>query len=330
MIWGLIGASTIAAQHMIAAIRATGGTIGWVVSGTADHSARYAQIHGIPRHGTDLGAMLADHSVAAVYISSTNDKHFAQSMTAIAAGKHVLCEKPLAMTLPQARQMVQAAAAAGLTFATNHHLRCAGSHHAIRDLIAHGRIGRVLSARLFHAVHLPPALQGWRINDAGAGGGVIADICVHDADTLRFLLGQTPVDVVATAVSSGMGTGVEDSVMWTATLPSGVQVMAHESFTHPYAGSGLEVHGSEGSIFAQGVMTQNPVGRVELVTALGREAVAYAPHNLYEYGVGRFGDATRGKGLPAATGADGIASLQVAQAVRQAAQTGMRVQIADI
>lgn len=327
MNWGLIGASTIAAQHMIAAIRANGGQIAWVVSGAADHAAQFADAHYIPCHGIDLAAMLADQNVAAIYISSTNEKHHGQAMTAIAAGKHVLCEKPLAMTVDQAQQMVASAQAAGVTFATNHHLRCAGSHHAIRDLIADGAIGRVLSLRIFHAVHLPPALQGWRINDAAAGGGVIADITVHDADTARFLLGETPMDVVAQAVSSGMGKGVEDSVMWVASMPSGAQLMAHESFTHPFSGSGLQVHGTAGSIFADGVMTQNPVGRVELVTKAERKTVPYSDHNLYAYSVRRFTDAAHGKGAPAATGADGIASLTIAKAVRAAASSGTRCQI---
>ena len=161
----------------------------------------------------------------------------------------MLCEKPLAMTPAEAAGMVRAASEAGVVFATNHHLRNAGSHVAIRDLIASGAIGRVLSVRVFHAVHLPPHLQGWRINDAAAGGGVIPDITVHDADTVRFYLGEDPVEVVAMAGASGMGQGVEDSVMsiWTHAL--GAMVQTHESFTHPFAGSGVEVHGTEGSIF---------------------------------------------------------------------------------
>ena len=327
MIWGLIGASTIAARHMIAAIRANGGEVAWVVSGNADHAALYAGTHGIARHGTDLAALLTDKIVDAVYISSTNEKHHSQAMAAIAGGKHVLCEKPLAMTVDQARQMVTAADTAGLILATNHHLRGAGSHQTIRDIVAAGRIGRVLSVRIHHAVQLPADLQGWRINDAAAGGGVIADICVHDADTARFLLGESPVSVVAQSVSSGMGNGVEDSAMWVGSMPSGAQVMAHESFTHPFAGSGIEVHGTVGSVFANGVMSQNPAGTVDLVTAAGRERIVYPGHDLYAYSVKRFIGATRGKGTPAATGADGVASLTIAMAVRQAAETGNRVQI---
>jgi 1,5-anhydro-D-fructose reductase (1,5-anhydro-D-mannitol-forming) len=324
MRWGLIGASTIAEQHMIGALRAAGQDIAAVVSTTDVRAAEFAARNGIPVSGRDLAAVLADPSIDAVYISSTNEKHMAQALAGVAAGKHVLCEKPLAMTVPDATEMVRAANRAGVTFATNHHLRCSGSHRTIRDLVAQGRVGRVLSLRLFHAVHLPPHLQGWRIDNPEAGGGVIPDITVHDADVARFLLGEDPVSVVAQMTASGMGKGVEDSVMSVWAMRSGAMVLAHESFTHPFAGSGLEVHGTEGSIFATGVMTQWPVGEIALVTTKGREVVPYPPHNLYVQAVTDFVAAVRGRGQPAATGEDGVASLAVAMAVREAARSGLR------
>jgi 1,5-anhydro-D-fructose reductase (1,5-anhydro-D-mannitol-forming) len=327
MRWALIGASTIAAEHMIGALRAAGQDVGTVVSTSLARAEEFARIHAI-RHASDrLEAVLGDPAIAAVYISSTNEKHYAQAMTAIAAGKHVLCEKPLAMTATEAAEMVGAAEAAGVVFATNHHLRCSGSHRAIRELIRASRIGKVLSLRLFHAVHLPPHLQGWRIDNPDAGGGVIPDITVHDADVARFLLDETPVSVVAQMVTSGMGRGVEDSVMSVWTMPSGAMVLAHESFTHPFAGSGLEVHGTEGSIFATGVMTQAPVGEITLVTAAGRETVSYAAHSLYLQAVQDFLSAVTGQSQPAATGKDGIASLTVALAVREAARSGQRIAV---
>lgn len=324
MRWGLIGASTIAAQHMIAALRACGGEVAWVMSTSADRAKDFAAAHGIPASGADLGTMLADPGIGAVYISSTNEKHRAQALAALAAGKHVLCEKPLAMTVADAAAMVRAAEAAGVVFATNHHLRCSGAHRTVRQMIQAGRIGRVLSLRIFHAVHLPPNLQGWRINDAAAGGGVIPDITVHDADVARFLLDEDPVAVVAQMGASGMGQGVEDSAMSVWSMPSGAMVQSHESFTHPFAGSGLEVHGDRGSIFARGVMTQLPVGELELVTEAGREAVPFPAHNLYVQGVSDFLSAVAGSGRPAASGWDGVASLAVALAVREAARTGVR------
>ncbi len=328
MRWGLIGASTIAAEHMIRAFRSQPGSeVAWVVSGKADHAQDYAARHGIPQATTSLDQMLADRSVDAVYISSTNEKHRAQALVAVAAGKHVLCEKPLAMTVGEAREMVQAAEAAGRVFATNHHLRTAATHLATRDLVAGGRIGRVLSARVHHAVFLPPHLQGWRIDDPAAGGGVIPDITVHDADTLRFLLGEDPAEVVAQAGESGLGRGVEDSVMSVWSMPSGAMVMTHESFTHRFAGTAVELHGTDGSIFARGVLTQQPVGDVELVTEAGREAVPVVHHNLYERAVRLFVEATEGRGRPAADGWDGVKSLAVALAVREAARTGRRVAV---
>lgn len=324
MRWALIGASTIAAEHMIGALRGAGQDVAAVVSTGASRAAEFAQAHGIAVASAQLDPVLADSSIQAVYISSTNEKHLGQALASIAAGKHVLCEKPLALTVAEAAGMVRAARAAGVTFATNHHLRCSGSHRAIRDLIVGGRVGRVLSLRLFHAVHLPPHLQGWRIDNPAAGGGVIPDITVHDADVARFLLGETPLSVVAEMAASGLGKGVEDSAMSVWSMPSGAMVMSHESFTHPFAGSGLEVHGDKGSIFARGVMTQQPVGEIELVTAAGRETVPFSAHNLYAQGVSDFLSAVAGQGSPAATGEDGVASLAVALAVRDAARTGQR------
>jgi 1,5-anhydro-D-fructose reductase (1,5-anhydro-D-mannitol-forming) len=313
---------------MIGALRAlVGSEVPWVVSGQAAHASDYADRHGIPSFTTSLDEVLSDPSVDAVYISSTNEKHRAQALAAIAAGKHVLCEKPLAMTVAEAREMVGAAEAAGLVFATNHHLRNAATHLAIRDLIAGGRIGRVLSARVHHAVFLPPHLQGWRINDASAGGGVIPDITVHDADTVRFLLAEDPQEVIAMAGQSGMGQGVEDSVMSIWSMPSGTMVTAHESFTHRFAETAVEVHGTEGSIYARGVMTQRPVGEVEIVTAEGRQAVSVTPHNLYERAVRLFAEAVEGRGRPAADGWDGVSSLAVALAVREAARSGASTRV---
>ncbi|MDO5606489.1 MAG: Gfo/Idh/MocA family oxidoreductase [Paracoccus sp. (in: a-proteobacteria)] len=323
MKWALIGASNIARAHMIGALRGQGGDIVSVVSGSAAHGRAFADEAGIAHATTSLDEVLGE-GTDAVYISSTNEKHLPQALAAISAGKHVLCEKPLAMSVAEAAQMVRAADQAGVVLATNHHLRCAASHIAIRRIIRAGRIGKVLSAQVSHAVALPAHLQGWRINDAAAGGGVIADITVHDADTIRFHLDEDPAEVVAIASGGVMGRGVEDSVMSVWSMPSGVMVQAHESFTHRFAGTGIAIHGTEGSVIARGVMTQRPVGEVVLRSEAGDEAIGWDAHDLYAYGVARFMDAVAGRGAPAADGRDGLKSLAVAQAVAGAAATGRR------
>jgi 1,5-anhydro-D-fructose reductase (1,5-anhydro-D-mannitol-forming) len=328
MNWALIGASTIASEYMIDAIRAQpSAEVTAVLSSDAARGQDYAARHDIARSYTDIDDLLADASIDAVYISTTNEKHYPQAMAAIAAGKHVMCEKPLAMTLQDAIGMVAAAEKAGLVFATNHHLRNAGSHLAIRDAIAEGRVGQVQSVRIGHAVLLPPHLQGWRIDNPAAGGGVIPDIVVHDADTVRFHLGEDPADVVAIARSDSLGQGVEDSVMSVWQMPSGALVQTHEGFTIRHAGTSFEVHGTEGSIIARNVMTQQPVGEIVLRRNGEDAPLAFSDHNLYSRSMGLFMDAVAGRGAPSATGIDGVKSLAVALAVKEAATEGRRVAV---
>ncbi len=323
--WVFVGASTIAGQYLVGAVRAEQeNDVRWVISGSADRAAAFAGAYGIARFGTDLAEALADPAVDAIYISSTNEKHHGQAMAAIAAGKHVLCEKPLATTVTDAQDMVRAAEKAGVVFATNHHLRSAGSLRAIRDLIAAGKVGKVLSLRVFHAVELPVHLRGWRLDNPAAGGGVIADLTVHNADTVRFLLGEDPVSVVAHMDATGMGQGVEDSAMSVWAMPSGTMVFSHESFTHPFAVSGLEVHGTEGSILARAVLSQDPVGEIDLITAQGTARVEFDRCAIYQSVVRNFCAAVNGTQKPAASGRDGVKSLQIADAVRDAARTGQR------
>lgn len=325
MNWGLIGASTIAAQHMIGAIRSCqNNTIASVLSANSKRGTNFAKAHGIEHSTTDLDILLSHPSLDVVYISTTNEKHKSQALAAIAAGKHVLCEKPLAMTTDDAIEMVQAAEKSGVVLATNHHLRNAGSHLKIKQLINAGEIGKIQAVRVFHAVYLPVSLQGWRINNPAAGGGVIPDIVVHDADTIGFHLEEYPISVIAEETSGQLGQGVEDSVMSIWKMPSGAMVQTHEGFTLRHAETGIEFHGTDGSIIARNVMTQSPVGTVELRTSDGVKDIGFSDHNLYARSVEMFANSILGKGQPAATGRDGIRSLAVATAVKHAATTATR------
>lgn len=326
--WGLIGASTIAREWVIGAIRATGGDVVSVMSASAERAQAYAAENGIPKAVATLQGLVSDPDIEAIYISTTNDLHCPQAIAAAAAGKHVLCEKPLALSLDDAHRMAKAAREAGVILATNHHLRNAASHVAMRDAIAAGRIGTPLSARVFHAVYLPPHLQGWRLDKPDAGGGVILDITVHDADTLRFVLGQNPVEVVAFSQSGGMGrAGLEDGVMGVMRFPSGLIAQFHDGFTTKYAETGFEVHGTEGSLVARNVMTQRPVGTVMLRDAEGERELPLAHRNLYETALQAFHQAMKGKGAPSASAEDGTWSLATGLAVVEAARTGHVVKV---
>ncbi|TPK90027.1 MULTISPECIES: Gfo/Idh/MocA family oxidoreductase [unclassified Mesorhizobium] len=326
--WGLIGASTIARQFMINAIRAQAdGEIVAVMSSNPERATSYAGENDIPAAMSSLDALLGS-GIDAVYISTTNELHLEQALAAIQAGKHVLCEKPLALTSADARNMVAAAKAAGVVLATNHHLRNAGAHRAMREAIAAGRIGKPIAARVFHSVYLPETLQGWRITKPEAGGGVVLDITVHDADTLRFVLGDDPAEVSAFTQSAGMaGGGLEDGAMCIWRFNSGLIAQSHEGFTTRFAGTGFEVHGSQGSLIASNVMTQKPDGSVLLRTAKGEEQLSFDREDLYVRSVRQFHAAIRGKGQPAATGEDGVWSLASAEAALQSASSGKAVKI---
>ncbi|AZN96209.1 Gfo/Idh/MocA family oxidoreductase [Mesorhizobium sp. M9A.F.Ca.ET.002.03.1.2] len=326
--WGLIGASTIARQFMISAIRAQPNSgIAAVMSSSPERATSYAKENGIPLAVATLDELLGS-DIDAVYISTTNELHLEQALAAIKAGKHVLCEKPLALTSDDARKMVAAAKAAAVVLGTNHHLRNAGSHRAMREAIAAGRIGKPIAARVFHSVYLPESLQGWRITRPDAGGGVVLDITVHDADTLRFVLGDDPLEVSAFTQTAGMAAGgLEDGAMCIWRFRSGVIAQSHEGFTTKFAGTGFEVHGSEGSLIAKDVMTQKPIGSVLLRTAKGEEELSFDREDLYVRSVRQFQAAIRGDGQPSATGEDGIWSLTSAEAALQSARSGKAVAV---
>ena len=327
--FGLIGASNIAQAHMIAAIRSQAECeVVSVYSSNPERGIEYAQTNHIPHVAPTLEDLIQHPAVHAVYISTTNELHYEQTLAAAKAGKHILCEKPLAMTLDQARHMIKVCQQHNVVLATNHHLRNAASHRAMRQLIADGAIGKPIAARVFHAVYLPEHLQGWRLTNPNAGAGVVLDITVHDVDTLRFVLNAEPVEVTSLTQHFGMGSGViEDGAMAIFRFDNGVMAQTHEGFTTKYAGNGFEVHGTEGSIIGKRMMQQTPGGEVILRTAEGERLIELQHENLYEVGMRRFMGAVKGTDTPAATGEDGFASLAAALACLDSANSHQTVAI---
>jgi 1,5-anhydro-D-fructose reductase (1,5-anhydro-D-mannitol-forming) len=326
--WGLIGASDIARTRVIEAINGQpDSSVVAVMSTSEERAKRYAAENGIPRHYASVDRLLTDPDVDVVYISTTNERHKAEVTAAAKAGKHVLCEKPLALSVADAREMLETCKEARVVLGTNHHLRNAVTHRAVRRLIKEGVIGKPLAARVFHAVYLPPRLQGWRLEKPEAGGGVILDITVHDADVLHFALDDDAVEVVALSEQQGLAQGaLEDAVMGVIRFRNGLLAQFHDAFTISHTQTGLEVHGTEGSLFGEDVMTQEPLGRLFLRKGEKREEIDLGPHeNLYGHQVRHFNAAVRGQGHPFVTGEDGVRSLAVATAVLESARTGRRV-----
>lgn len=320
--WGLIGATVIGREWMIAAIREAGGEIVGVMSTDAGRGAAYAREFGIPLSVTSLDALFAA-GIDAAYIATTNERHRAEAIAAAKAGVHVLCEKPLATTLADARAMVEACSEAGVVLATNHHLRNSAVHRAMRDLIKGGRVGRPLSARVVHAGFLPKHLHGWRLTTPEAGAGAILDLTVHDADLLRFILDDEPESVTTLAQNGGLAAeGIEDAALSLIRFRSGLLAHLFDGFTTRCVETGVEVHGTDGSLVARNCMSQTPGGTLALRTGAGEEPIALVHHNYYTPGVRAFHDAIAGKGEPAVSGRDGLISLAVALAAVESARTG--------
>lgn len=327
MKWALIGASNVAQEWMIDAIRSQQeGIICTVFSQNAERGKAYAQANGISHNTILLDDILQDSEIQAVYISSRNEFHKEQALAAARAGKHVLCEKPLALSLDDAEDIVRACHERGVVLGTNHHLRCSAVHIALREQLRSGAIGNLNTVRVFHANCLAKSVDGWRLNDAG--GGLILDSTIHDIDTLRFLLGTEPLSVFAMTQSGRKSVpGIEDGLMAVMRFPGDVLVQIHGSYAVPYAPGGIEIYGNKAALIARDCMSQKPVGSLALRNAEGEQPISLTHHNLYRYSVARFLAAINGKGTPAATGEDGVASLRIALALKESVRTGQEIKV---
>ena len=326
--WALVGASDIAATKVLPAIRASGHSVVVVRSGDPDHAAGWAAENGVPEAVTDLRAAVGRDDVDAVYVSSLNAMHREHVEAAAAAGKHVLAEKPLALSLDDARAMVTACETAGVVMATNHHLPASPTHRALKELSS-GAVGDVRAVRVHHAVQLPDRLAGWRIDDP-VGGGVVLDVTVHDAAAVAAILGRRALSVHAVGLNQDNDPGGPfDAVMTSAEWEDGVLVQTHDAYNNPHLPTSLHVLGTAGSLVAQDCNTGDPVGSVTLWRDHVAEPVELgARDNLYEVTVRALAAAVAGEGEVIVTGDDGVRSLAVSLAVLESLRTGSGAEVA--
>lgn len=330
--WGLIGASDIAATRMIPAIRSSGAAVHAVMSGSSSHVADYAQVHSIPTHTTDLRRLL-EMDVDAVYISSTNEKHYAQARMAVLADKHVLCEKPMALTTDEAGAMVRLAKERGRVLAVNHHLPQNALHRKVREVVAGGNIGTVMAAQISNAGLLHERLRGWRLSEPGTGRGVILDLTCHDASVLNPLLG---IPTAVTAMAANQAEWNRDGGVDTAlTLieyvnENGDRVLAQtiDSFAMPHAKTSLCLYGTNGSLQVTDAMTQVSSGTITLTNAEGNTVITVdSDEDPYVVILEKFTQAVHGTGLPAVSGEEGLLALRVALAAEESSTSGAVVRL---
>lgn len=321
--WGFVGASTIAREYMVKAVNADQRSwVPAVLSRSRERAEQFAATHGVATAYDSIRKFLADPAVDVVYVGNANDQHYDAVLAAAAEGKHVLCDKPLAVSLDQAAAMLKACDTAGVKLGMNHQMRQSPAIHAMKRLVADGAIGEPAAARLWHGERLPPQLHTWRLQNRD-GGGVPFDLTVHVVDTLRYVFDDEIVEVTALGSNRGRAQpGLLDTMLGVMHLSRGVLASFFDSFVTGDAGNGLELHGSDGSLLARDVMAQEPVGDLYLRRGRTTAKVDVGPReDLYVRTVQSFNDAVVRDRVPSPDGRDGVMSLAVALAAAESVRT---------
>jgi predicted dehydrogenase len=192
--WGILGAASIATEKVIPAIqRAANSDVIAIGSRRVESAVAASERLGIPTAYAGYEAVLEDERVEAVYIPLPNHLHAEWTLAAAAAGKHVLCEKPLALSAADAQEMVDACADAGVAFMEAFMYRMHPSWVLARELIDAGRVGAIRTVHSWFS-YFNDDPQNIR-NIKEAGGGALMDIGCYSVNLSRMLLAAEPTGV---------------------------------------------------------------------------------------------------------------------------------------
>ena len=203
----VIGTGFIGTVH-VEALRRIGVQVRGVLGSTPERGQARATALGVPRAYPSLDALLDDPSVDAVHVTSPNDLHLPQAKAVLAAGRHVICEKPLAMSATESAELVAAAAATGLVNAANFNIRYYPLNQHAHEVVSAGDIGdvRLVTGRYFQDWLLLDTDWNWRLEpDRGGALRAVGDIGSHWLDLMGFITGQRIVAVMA-ELATFMGT----------------------------------------------------------------------------------------------------------------------------
>jgi predicted dehydrogenase len=338
---GMIGAGEIAVRTA-QAIAVAESARHVIISDVSEAVAKdLGQKHGVP-HTTDINVVLRNPDVDAVYIAVPHDLHAPISLRAIAAGKHVLVEKPIATTLPDADRVMAAAQARGVTLGLTFLGQPDPLLQRVRAWIASGAIGTVTATRIVLRTDKPESYwtggftgriaTDWRISKARSGGGVLIMNTVHDLNTMRWLVNLEVTRVYAEYDTFVTPVEVEDFVALTyryanraiGTLEAGSAVRGRDPLREPN-----RIYGTTGPI-----VLSNPIRAY-----FGREVEGMAASQWHEVPGGTDGDGERTAMVegfaravldgrpPPATGEDGRAVLEIIDAAYRSGREGRPIDL---
>jgi UDP-N-acetylglucosamine 3-dehydrogenase len=245
---GVIGLGEIGQFHLRGYERSPGARVAAVTDLNAELLARTAAETGATAHDS-IAALLADRSVEVVSLCLPHHLHLPVALEVIAAGKHLLVEKPLAITVEECDQIVAAAADAGVTVGVQHNQLFHGPHVRAQQLIDSGAIGRPVALRL--RLGIGGKLGGWRADPKVVGGGILFDAGVHRFYMARRLFGE--VAEVRAIVDRGLASG-EDQAVVSLRFENGALGVIDAGYHCPPGAfdDAIEVTGDRGMLYLSG------------------------------------------------------------------------------
>lgn len=279
MRWGIVGCGWVAREYFAPAVRAAG----HVLAAACDPDPLRARALAPDGPATTSLPELLD-ACEAVYVATPNHLHHATVLACAAAGRDVLCEKPMATCLADAREMVAACQSAGVRYATAYNQRHHPAHQALRAVVADGTIGAVTQARVHYACTAPAwwGADDWHYDAGRAGGGAVFDLAGHGIDLIGWLCATLPARAVAVTQRRVLREhAVEDGGVVAVAYASGVVASVQVSYHHPETlpRRTLELFGTGGVARAVNTMGQDAGGELQVADARDGtwRAVAFDP-----------------------------------------------------
>jgi D-xylose 1-dehydrogenase (NADP+, D-xylono-1,5-lactone-forming) len=310
--WGILGPGGIAARLVRDMGRASNATVVAVGSRNRDRAAAFASRFGIGRVHGSYEALLGDSEVDAVYIAVPNSLHHPMTMQAIAAGKHVLSEKPYTRHPEQVTEAFDAAEAAGLIVMEAFMWRHAPQVRRFMELLP--EVGEVQSIRATFSFVL--TAEGDVRLDAGLAGGALMDVGCYCVSGSRLVAGQEPSLVFGRQTLAG--SGVDEGFSGILQFPSGLVAEIVAGFTSHHRS--LEAIGSKNTLLMRDPWL-NELGGL----SLGNRDVEVDDDDSYRLEVENMSAAILGKGEPLLGRADALGQARAIEALYRSAATGEAV-----
>lgn len=255
--YAAVGLGRISVQHFMPGTRMSQfGQITGLVTGHPDKAAKYAPEYGIPEKNIytyeTYDQMKDNADIDAVYIGLPNNMHAEYTIRAAKAGKHVLCEKPMANTAAECRAMIDACRKANRKLMIAYRCQLQSTFLQAKQLIQSGAIGKIHGIESTNGFNIAP--NEWRSDAKYAGGGPLMDVGIYSLNACRFLLGEEPKDIVAFAYTDPADPrfkGVEETIGWTMKFPSGAIAVCNTTYGASMEGF-IRLHGSTGTLEIDG------------------------------------------------------------------------------